>query len=269
MPEELQNLTMKIDWIQRVSPFWSQRYLELRYCARRAWVNLMANSIKTEVTRLWLISMSPRFLEAQWGGKSYNSYLLSFDSNKKKKLCFTLSLKFYFYAGPKLKFWYLEFVKSKMYPSKICKSLETSRSRPKRSPWPKRSPRPSGAQLMQWRPEDIRHFVSFIFFACPLSYMPLLSPLWSSFFPRFFSPLCSFIKLYFPLSFSCFHLPSFPVSQSIVFCFHLVNTFTSYPRRGNLTEEAHAVSRKLGRKDSIKRHCLDGGCIIAGEGRGG
>lgn len=30
-----------------------------------------------------------------------------------------LSLKFYFHAGPKLKNWYLEFLKSKMNSSKI------------------------------------------------------------------------------------------------------------------------------------------------------
>lgn len=58
MLEELQRLTLKIDWIQRISVVWSQSYVGLGFAVKEA------DPIKIEVTYLWPILISPRFIKA-------------------------------------------------------------------------------------------------------------------------------------------------------------------------------------------------------------
>lgn len=173
---------------------------KLEYCEGRAWMNLMANSVKTEVTHSWPMLISPRLLKAYKGEHLRTLNNLHFASKKKKKLCFVWPWSFILMLTPN---WSLI--------SGICWEQDVPFSN--LGAWRRACgehsalgipPRPC---LTLCLPQDARCF-TFVSFPSPVALPPmlLLSP------PLFLSlslVLCSCVSSLscFPLSFSCSSSP--------------------------------------------------------------
>lgn len=149
-------------------------------------------------------------------------YTLILMSKRNCALCCPWS--FIFMLAPNWKTGIWNFLKAKWTLQK-SRSLKTSMSRPNGSQ------SPSDTQL--WFSDFLKTFITFIcicfvFSTCSLFFhVPPFSSLTPFGFLDAFL-LCFLIKLYFPLSFGCFHLPSLP--RSIISPLSPVFIFLILPR---------------------------------------